>query len=373
MQQIRELLEAMPCATVMADSTGRIVYANARATHLFGRAPSALLGNSVDLLLIEADRGNYQDRRTMIFAHAKCSGAQIALEAHGRRRDGAEIPLLLTLSVIETEQGPCVLNVFEDRSEMARLQQALHDSGRLKSEFFAHMSHELRTPLNGIVGFAEFLLDGKPGPLNAQQQEYLGDILGSGRRLSQLIDEVVELSRVDSGALEMRSDAFSLPQAIEEACAAAQPAATLKKMRLHSAVDAALSYIMLDRHRLLQVLNYLLVNAIKFSSEGREIHIGAAAQSGNALSLRIWDAGSVGRSAEMEKLLADYPQLEASAVRRYGSRGLDLVLAQKIVEAQGGQFAVDRQGGRGGAFSILLPCVFVTAGAPPERLNTAWP
>jgi PAS domain S-box-containing protein len=373
MQQVRELLEAMPCATVMADSTGRVVYVNARATHLFGRASAALLGNSVDLLLIEADRGIYQDQRTMIFAHAKGSGAQITLGAHGRRRDGAEFPLLLTLSVIETEQGPCVLNVIEDRSEIARLQRALHDAGRLKSEFFAHISHELRTPLNGIVGFAEFLLDGKPGPLTPQQQEYLGDILGSGRRLSELIDEVVELSRVESGALELRSEAFSLPQAIEEACAAAEPAATLKQMRLHRVVDPGLSCVMLDRQRLLQVLKYLIANAIKFSSEGRDIHISAAAQSEGALSLRIWDAGSVGRSPEMEKLLADYPQLEASAIRRYGSRGLDLVLARKIVEAQQGLFAVDRQAAGGGAFSIQLPCVFVTAAAPPERLKSAWP
>ena len=371
MQQIGELLEAMPCATVMADSTGRIIYVNARATDLFGRAPAALLGNSVDLLLIEADRGNYQDRRTMIFAHARRSGAQIALEAHGRRAN-AEFPLLLRLSVIETGQGPCVLNVFEDRSEIACLQRALHDSGRLKSEFFAHMSHELRTPLNGILGFAEFLLAGKPGPLSSEQQEYLGDILASGRRLSQLIDEVVELSRVASGALELRAEAFCLPQAIEEACAAAEPAATLRKVRVHSVVDAGLNYVMLDRRRLLQVLDFLLTNAIKFSSEGREIHI-RVGQSGAALSLRIRDAGEVDRSAEMEKLLTDYPQLEASAIRRYGGRGLDLVLAQKIVEAQGGQFAVDRQGRGGGAFSILLPCVFVTAGAPPERLNSAWP
>jgi PAS domain S-box-containing protein len=373
MQKVCELLEAMPCATVMADSTGRIVYVNARATQLFGRAPSALLGSSVDLLLVEADRGNYHDRRTMIFAHAKRSGAQIALEAQGRRRAGAGFPLLLTLSVLETEQGPCVLNVFEDRSEMARLQRALRDSGRVKSEFFAHMSHELRTPLNGIVGFAEFLLDGKPGPLSPQQQEYLGDILGSGRRLSQLIDEVVELSRVDSGALELRAEAFWLPGAIEEACAAAAEAAALKKIRLHRAVAPGLGSVMLDRARLLQVLNYLIANAIKFSSEGREIHVSAAGYNTDALSLRIWDEGSVGRSAEMDKLLADYPQLEASAIRRYGSRGLDLVLAQKIVEAQQGLFAVEPQGEGAGGFSILLPCVFVAAATPPERLDAAWP
>ena len=373
MQHFRELLEAIPHATVMADPAGCVVYANARATQLFGRAPAALLGSGVDLLLIEADRGNYQDRRTMIFAQAKGTATPIALEAHGRRRDGGDFPLLLTLSVIETGQGPCVLNIIEDRSEMARLQRALHDSGRLKSEFFAHMSHELRTPLNSIIGFAEFLLDGKPGPLNPEQREYLGDIFGSGRRLSQLIDEVVELSRVDSGALELRSEVFSLPQAIEEVCAAAEPQATAKHMRLYRALDPALNCVMLDRERLLQVLTYLIANAIKFSNEGRDLHISAAARNGQALLVRIWDAGSVGRSPEMETLLADYPQVEASAIRRYGSMGLDLVLAQRIVEAQQGQFVVDRQAGGVGAFSLLLPCVFVTAEAPPERLKSAWP
>jgi protein-histidine pros-kinase len=373
MQHLFELLEAMPCAAVLADSTGCIVYANARAGDLFGGAPPALLGSSVDLLLAEADRDNYQHRRTMIFAHPKGSGTQIALEAHGRRRDGADFPLQLTLSVIETEQGPCVLSVIEDRSEIARLQRALHDSARVKSEFFSHMSHELRTPLNGIVGFAEFLLDGKPGTLNPQQREYLGDILGSGRRLSELIEEVVELSRVDSGALELRAEAFSLPQAIEEVCAVAELAATLKHMRLHRVVDPRLGGVMLDRRRLLQVLNYLIANAIRFSSEGRDIHISAAPQKENALWVRIWDAGSVGGSPELEHLLADYPQLEASAIRRYGSRGLDLVLAQKIVEAQQGSFSVDRQPGAAGAFSIVLPCEFVTAAASPERRKSAGP
>lgn len=374
MQHYRELLEAMPIATVMADVTGRVVHVNARAAHLFGRAPAALLGNSVDLLLAESDRGSYQDRRTMIFAHAKGAGSHLVLEAHGRRRDGSEVPLRMTLSVLETEQGPCVLNAIEDRSETVRLQRALHDAGRLKSEFFSHMSHELRTPLNGIVGFTEFMLDGKPGPLSAQQQEYLGDILGSGRRLSELIDEVVELSRVESGALELRSDAFALVQAIEEVCAAAQPAALAKQMRLHRTVDPKLGSVMLDRRRLLQVLRYLIANAIKFSGEGRDIHIAAAPQGEDALSLRIWDAGTGSRSPEMQKLLADFPQLEASAIRRYGSKGLDLVLVRKIVEAQQGLFVVDREVPGGGVFSILLPCVFVTAeAAPAERLNAAWP
>jgi protein-histidine pros-kinase len=371
MEHCHPLLEALPMAALLADPAGRVTQINAEAARLFGRARAAMLGNSLDLLLTEADRGSYQDQRTMIFAHASGSGARQTLEVRGRRRDGTEFPLEITLSIMETEQGPCALNLVRDLTEMRRLQRSLLDATRVKSEFFAHMSHELRTPLNGIIGFAEFVLEGKPGPLNPAQQEYLGDILESGRRLLQLIDEVVELSRLESGALELRAEAFALPVALEAVFAASAMAAAAKQISLHRSIEPGLSTVMLDRRRLLQVLNYLIANAIRFSGPGREIHLSASVQGEDGLSLSIWDAGTSERSAELEQLLADYPQLEASAIRRYGSKGLDLVLARKIVEAQRGLFSIESQPGRGRAFRIILPCVFAHVEAPAERTESA--
>jgi PAS domain S-box-containing protein len=373
MEHCRELLEALPYAALIADPTGRVLHINAEAARLFGRTGGALLGNNVDMLLSESDRGPYQDRRTMIFAHAKGSGVRLALEARGRRRDGTEFPLEISLSILETEQGPFALNVVRDLTEIRRLQRSLLDSTRVKSEFFSHMSHELRTPLNGIIGFAEFLLEGKPGPLNPEQQEYLGDVLDSGRRLMLLIDEFVELSRLESGALDLRAEAFPLAAALEEVCAAGAIAAKARQISLHCAIEPGLCTVMLDRRRLLQVLNYLIANAIRFSGPGREVHLSAGIQGEDGLSLCIWDAGANRRSAEMEQLLTDYPQLEASAIRRYGSKGLDLVLARKIVEAQRGLFSIESLPGRGNAFRIILPCVFVTAEAPSERIDSALP
>jgi signal transduction histidine kinase len=251
-----------------------------------------------------------------------------------------------------------------DASERQRLERALRDSNRLKSEFFGHMSHELRSPLNGIIGFADFLLEGASGPLNYEQREYLGDILGSGRKLLGLINGVMELSRLETGSAEMSRETFVLTAAIEEACSQVASAAQDKGIGLHRSIAAELSEITLDRRRLLQVLHYLLANAIKISGAGREIRIEAAPLGESALRLKIRDTGSAQRSVEFEQLLSDYPQLDSSAIRRFGGTGLDLVLAKKIIEAQGGFFDVESMPGQGAAFSLILPCEFTVHAMP---------
>jgi signal transduction histidine kinase len=279
--------------------------------------------------------------------------APSSAEWQARRRNGQEFVADITLSAVAGAGQTLVL--VRDAGERQRLERALRDSNRLKSEFFGHMSHELRTPLNGIIGFAEFLLEGKTGQLNFDQREYLGDILASGRRLLTLINGVMELSRLETGTAELHTESFALPAAIEEACAQVATAAQEKGLGLRRSIEAGLQEVSLDRRRLLQVLHYLLANAIKFSGEGRDIHVEATRQGDAALRLKIWDSGTVKRSAELERLLSDYPQLDSSAIRRFGGSGLDLVLAKKIVEAQAGFFAIENLPGQGPAFSLILP------------------
>jgi PAS domain S-box-containing protein len=295
MQIYRDLLEAMPDAIVVGDAAGRIVQANSQAERLFACSRSALIGEPIDHLLSEQGRSQYGEAVARILAHRRVQGTHATLELNALRRDGREFAARISLAPLETEMGTCIVCVARDVSERQRLQHSLHNSRRLKSEFFGHMSHELGTPLNSIIGFAEFLLEGKSGTLSEQQRECLEDILGSGRRLLRLISQIMELARVEAGTLELNAQTFPLRGLIEEACSAAALAAQNKRVAIHRNVAPGLNAVTLDRERLLQVLDYLLTNAIKFSSEGREIHLSVTAQGDAALCVRIWDSGTLRR------------------------------------------------------------------------------
>ncbi|HEY3809272.1 MAG TPA: histidine kinase dimerization/phospho-acceptor domain-containing protein [Steroidobacteraceae bacterium] len=357
------LLQALSDAALIIDAAGRIVQVNTIAETLFGAQPGQLGGQNLGQLLTDCEHARYTVQRAALFAAGACPPRPVS-QWRARRRDGAEFPAEMSLNALPGPPGPYALAVVRDASERQRLERALRDSNRLKSEFFGHMSHELRSPLNGIIGFAEFLLEGASGPLNDEQREYLGDILGSGRKLLGLINGVMELSRLETGSAEMSRETFVLNAAIEEACSQVAAAAQDKGIGLHRSIAAGLSEVTLDRRRLLQVLHYLLSNAIKISGAGREIRIEAAPLGESALRMQIRDTGSAQRSAEFEQLLSDYPQLDSSAIRRFGGTGLDLVLAKKIIEAQGGFFDVENVPGQGAAFSLILPCEF----AAPARL-----
>jgi signal transduction histidine kinase len=263
-------------------------------------------------------------------------------------------------------QQPDMLEVLrKSEVERHRLERALRDANRLKSEFFGHISHELSTPLNGIIGFAEFLLEERSGPLTSEQREYVSDILGCGRRLQQLIDGVLELSRLEAGSAEIGAERFVLVGAVEEACTAVAQAAQQKGIGVHRMLAPELHTVALDRRRLVQLLVYLLSSAIKIGAAGCELWLELAPFGDSALRLRVWDSGAAQTSTELDRLLSDYPQLDSSAIRRFGGTGLDLVLAKKLVEAQSGIFGVDHTQGQPPAFSAILPCVLASL-QPPE-------
>jgi PAS domain S-box-containing protein len=248
--------------------------------------------------------------------------------------------------------------VAERTAQLQLAKERAEAAGRAKSEFMASMSHELRTPLNGIIGFSEFLVDGKPGALNPKQKEYLQDILNSGRHLLQLINDVLDLAKVEAGKIELIPEVFALGKAIGEVCSVAGPIAQKKQIIVGVSIAPELTEVMLDQMRFKQVVYNLLSNALKFTDGGGRVEIHCAANGSDSFKLAVKDTGIGIKAEDLTRLFKEFEQIESGAARRYEGTGLGLALTRKIVEMQGGCINVSSEVGKGTTFTVILPLSF---------------
>jgi signal transduction histidine kinase len=231
----------------------------------------------------------------------------------------------------------------------------LQNAAEAKDRFLANMSHELRTPLNGIIGFAEFLVDGKPGALNPKQKEYLEDILNSGKHLLQLVGDVLDLAKAGSGKMELSPERFSLRKAIEEICAVAKPIAQKKCILIEVNMVPEPGEIILDQQKFKQVLYNLLSNAIKFNLDGGKVEIRVELPDPDRFKLVVTDTGIGIKAEDIGRIFNEFEQLESGFSRHHEGTGLGLALTRKIVELQGGTIEAQSEVGKGSSFMIVLP------------------
>jgi protein-histidine pros-kinase len=348
------LLESAPDAMVVVREDGRIVLVNRQTERLFGYDRAELLGQPVEMLVPVEFRGAHNEQRRHFFAQPHLRLMVEGRELHGARKDGSTFPVEITLGPLQSAQGLLVVSAIRDATHHKKYEQALQEANRMKSEFLANMSHELRTPLNGILGFTEFMLDEKPGALNPRQKEYLGDVLSCGRHLLQLINDVLDLSKVEAGKMQLQVETFSLPATLSEALSAVAHSAAEKRITLERYIEPGLVIVTLDRNKLMQVLYNLLSNAVKFTDSG-EVSVRITLEEGCRLLLQVSDTGIGIDNNDFGKLFVEFQQLDAGTSRRFGGTGLGLALTRKLIQFQGGSIEVSSEKGRGSMFSVRLP------------------
>ena len=242
----------------------------------------------------------------------------------------------------------------------ARLFREIEDKSRQlevasqhKSEFLANMSHELRTPLNAIIGFSEVLTDRMFGDLNEKQEEYLKDIYASGTHLLSLINDILDLSKIEAGRMELELADFDLPQAIDNALMLVRERAGRRSITLHTAVDARLGQVRADERKIRQVVLNLLSNAIKFTPEGGRIEVAASPRDGS-VEVSVSDTGVGIAPEDHEAVFEEFRQVGTVEKKAEGT-GLGLTLCRKFVELHGGKIWVKSELGVGSTFTFTIP------------------
>jgi signal transduction histidine kinase len=264
-----------------------------------------------------------------------------------------------------SDKDIALLRTFADQAviaiQNARLFAEIQDKSRQlevankhKSEFLANMSHELRTPLNAIIGFSEVLLERLFGDVNEKQVDYLKDIHSSGRHLLNLINDILDLSKVEAGRMELEPSTFDLPSAIANAMALIRERAQRHGIALGMDVDPALSDIVADERKLKQILLNLLSNAVKFTPDGGRIDV-RARQDESLIRISVADTGVGIAQADQQAVFEEFRQVGGNYTSKQEGTGLGLALTRRFVELHGGTIGVESEPGKGSTFTFTLP------------------
>jgi two-component system, NtrC family, sensor kinase len=238
-------------------------------------------------------------------------------------------------------------------AELSRKGRQLEVASEHKSHFLANMSHELRTPLNAIIGFSQVLRQRLFGPINEKQEEYLDDILSSGNHLLSLINDVLDLSKVEAGEVELEVASFSLREALERGVVMVREPATKDGVRLSLELAPGIDLVEGDERRLRQVIFNLLANAVKFTPEGGEVVVATASRDHEVL-ISVTDTGPGIRVEDHERIFEEFQQTDVGVQQREGT-GLGLALSKRLVELHGGRIWVESEPGHGSRFVFTLP------------------
>jgi PAS domain S-box-containing protein len=377
----RRLLEAAPDGIFEVDASGRIVLVNSQAERMFGYRREELLGKTVEMLMPERFRGRHPAHREHYTAHSIIRPMGSGLDLRAVRADGTEFAVDINLSPFEGETGGsvvCVIRDVSDRklaeeqikslnlsleqrtrdlavinSELEIRNREVEKANRLKSNFLATMSHELRTPLNAIVGFADLLARQTAGPLTFKQDRFVRHVKESSRHLLALIDDILDLSKIEAGRLDLKFESFLLNIAADEVLSTIRPLAAAKEIRLTTDLSLALT-LHADLMRVKQILYNLLTNAIKFTPPRGSVRL-VALPSDDGVQISVIDTGSGIPREEHEAIFETFHRCLTASQDVCEGTGLGLSITRLLVEQHGGRIWLESEPGKGSEFHLTLP------------------
>jgi PAS domain S-box-containing protein len=382
----RSLWQTTDDTVLIVGADNLIRFANPAADSLFGHPAGTLVGQALSVVIPERMRAGHQAGMTRHMADGSrkldWSGARVP----ARRADGSEVPVEIRFARFDTEGETLFVGFLRDITERQRAEREILDANssleqrvaerthelvqansrlleldRLKSDFLASMSHELRTPLNSILGFATVLHQGMAGPLTAEQQRQLGYIKGSGQHLLALINDLLDLSRIESGRMEIAHEPFDLREVAAEVHAHLRPLAERKGLALRLSAPESLP-LLGDRRKTYQVLLNVAGNAVKFTEHGHvEIH--ATRQDGQA-RIDVRDSGIGIAPGQLQQIFEAFRQVDTGLARSHDGTGLGLHLTQHLLALMGGSIEVESRPGQGSLFRVRLPLRGPAASAP---------
>ena len=363
-QQIVELAEE---GIWVIDNESKTTYVNQAMTRMLGYTEAEMLGRPIFDFIYEAD---YQTAKYNVEARKQGTGEKHEFKL--KAKNGNPVWTYMSTSPVLDENGKMLwsCSLVYDITERKQADEQLRESSgrislanaelaratRLKDEFLASMSHELRTPLNAILGLSEALQEEVYGSLTERQRKSLAMIEQSGEHLLELITEILDLSKIESGKMELQIAPVSLENLCESSLAFVKQQAHQKNIKLTSKIDKELGDVKLDERRIRQILVNLLSNAVKFTPEGGEVLVEVDADlDGEKVQFIVSDTGIGIAPEDIDKLFKPFVQLDSSLSRRYAGTGLGLALVRRIAELHGGGISLESEEGKGSRFIVTLP------------------
>ncbi|MBS0149517.1 MAG: response regulator [Nitrospira sp.] len=385
-EQFRLAVESAPNGILMANQEGVITLVNTQVERWFRYDRHEIVGRPIEMLLPERFRSQHHGQRTAFYHDPKARAMGAGRDLFGRRKDGSEFPLEIGLSPIKTSQGTQVLAAIVDISTRKQAEESLREAAhalaaknlklqranetvltatRAKSEFLASMSHEIRTPMNAIIAMADLLQE---TPLSTEQLEYVNRFSRATTNLLDLINNILDISKIETGHLELESVAFDIHDLVDEIAGLMAIRSSDKQLELEAFVHPDVpTWVLGDPTRLRQIFVNLVGNAIKFTEQGEVvIRIEPDKAMPGTLHCSVSDTGIGIPADKIDSIFESFNQVDSSTTRKYGGSGLGLSISKHLVTLMGGDLTVTSVIGRGSAFSFTL---HFEAAAPPAHTS----
>lgn len=371
-KQVSSIIDGTADGIIVIDDKGSIESINPAAADIFGYDEEELIGESVSLLLPPDERGEHDN----YVKNSKIHSPRIinqARQLRGYQKDGKEFDMELNVAPIFNQGRKRFVGIFRDISErkqreliIEKAKNAAEDHSKAKSLFLAQMNHELRTPLNAIMGFAQVIEYVSEKKLDEKQEEYIAHILSSGEHLLHMINDITDISGIESGNVELSLEPVSVSEAVGRAVQYIEGFAEEKKIKIHNEISDDSLVTLVDARRYRQIIINVLSNAVKYNHDGGDLYIRAYMNSG--VHLEIEDTG-FGISDEMrDRVFTAFDRLDRDAGDVEGT-GLGLALSKQLADFMDGDIYFDSEVGKGTTFHVVMPATPLDVTATDQLLE----